>query len=73
MYKQFFPVCLSCIHLFYENGIAKCKAFGRLNLYTNEIKYLPCLTARSKEKYCGVNGHYWFAINQILPPISKTK
>lgn len=64
-------MCINCIHFFYEHGIPKCKAFGYLNVYSNEIKFLPCITARSKDDLCGTNGLFWFG-NAYVSPNTKS-
>lgn len=65
MNTPFYPTCVNCIHLFYKHGVPKCKAFGFLNIFNNKINYLPCITARSNEKYCGTYGLFWYGNDNL--------
>lgn len=56
------PSCRNCIHYKpyfsdgYSSNLAKCEAFGRKNILTNEINYEYADLCRDNETKCGLQG-----------------
>lgn len=52
-------LCGNCQHVILDKMTTKCKLFGKINLINGDIHYQSCISSRSNETQCGLNGKFY--------------